>query len=208
MDMRWLWADALSAINYNVCTPHGLFTDKVRIWEKEKCIHSPVVRTVNVTITGLPQLNLTFSPSKTLRDIYYPPTPHPTPQWSNRETWQLQLTTVMSDRLLPKPFHRWQMEARGFILLCILPTPCKMILCCDWQHSDCKGVRNECWGLVGRNEMQDEHTIPTRHDTGQPSVPWHLMRVVVFKYSDPRPPPPPPNLSRGNYETVNNLSQG
>lgn len=50
--------------------------------------------------------------------------------------------------------------------------------------------------------MQDGRTILTRHDTGQPSVTWHQVRVVVSENNDPQ------TISRGNYKRVNNLIEG
>lgn len=119
---------------------------------------------------------------------------------SNRETWQLLLTPVMSDRLLPRPLHHWQMETRGFILLCILPTPMQNDVV--WWLAASRLQGRSKWMLrFGWGEMKCR-AILTRPDTGQPPAPWHQMRVVASKNNDPR------TLSRGNYKRVNNLIEG
>lgn len=181
MGIQWLWTDARNALNYNVCTPHGLCLRTKWEAEKKKFIHSTVIRTVNVTITGLPRLNLTFSPSQHWVTFIYPPPIPPSSLkrfvdglGSNRETWQLLLMPVMSDRLLPRPLHHWQVETKGFILLCNLPTWCKMILCCDWQHPDCKSFQMNAevwWG-----EMKCRTTARFSEDTTQDSLLCHGIK--------------------------------
>lgn len=69
---------------------------------------------------------------------------------------------------------RWR--PGDFMLVCITPTRCQMILCCDWQHTDCEGARNECRGLGRRNEMKDEHSsYKSRHGLLCQDIRWRLL---------------------------------
>lgn len=53
-------------------TTWTMFADEVRSREK-KFIHTTVIRTVNVTITGLPRLKSDLFAITTLNNIYLPP---------------------------------------------------------------------------------------------------------------------------------------
>lgn len=89
---------------------------------------------------------------------------------------------------------RWR--PGDFVLLCIFPSRCQMILCCDWQHTDCEGAWNECWGLGRRNEMKDEHnSYESRHGT--------FFCVMTSNDGCCLKVQRPSNSSRGNYKRVN-----
>lgn len=115
-----------------------------------------------------------FRHYNTEQHLFTPPPPSSLKRFvdglgSNRETWQLLLTPVMSDRLLPRPLHHWQVETRGFILLCSLPTRCKIIV-----------LRLAASRLQGRSKWMLRFGGEKRN-AGRPHDSYKTRRGTVFR---------------------------